>query len=101
MEPYLLYQAITLGYRFKEEAVTKIYPPKAVGYTKMTPVAGWWSILRPLVLLPLGLTKYPMQALRVPFVDLKAQYHPLKEGMDRSVIEVLEGGGFVLGQQLE
>ena len=57
MEPYLLYQAIKLGYRFKEEAVTKIYPPKAVGYTKMTPVAGWWSILRPLVLLSLGLKK--------------------------------------------
>jgi len=42
-----------------------------------------------------------MEALRVPFVDLKAQYHLLKEEMDRSVIEVLEGGGFVLGQQLE
>jgi len=57
MEPYLLYQAIRLGYRFKEEPVTKIYPPKAVGYTKMTPVAGWWSILRPLILLSVGLKK--------------------------------------------
>jgi dolichol-phosphate mannosyltransferase len=57
MEPYLLYQAIRLGYRFKEEPVTKIYPPKAVGYTKMTPLAGWWSIIRPIVLLPLGLKK--------------------------------------------
>ena len=42
-----------------------------------------------------------MEALRVPFVDLKAQYHLLKDEMDRSVIEVLEGGGFVLGEQLE
>ena len=57
MEPYLLYQAIRLGYRFKEEPVTKIYPPKAVGYTKMTPFAGWWSIVRPLVFLSLGLKK--------------------------------------------
>ncbi len=57
MEPYLLYQAIKLGYRFKEEPVTKIYPPKAIGYTKMTPVAGWWSILRPLILLSVGLKK--------------------------------------------
>ena len=57
MEPYLLYQAIVLGYRFKEEPVTKIYPSKAVGYTKMTPVIGWWSIVRPLLLLSLGLKK--------------------------------------------
>lgn len=57
MEPYLLYQAITLGYRFKEEPVTKIYPPKSVGYTKMTPLSGWWSIVRPLLLLSVGLKK--------------------------------------------
>ena len=57
MEPYLLYRAITLGYRFKEEPVTKIYPPKAVGYTKMTSLASWWSIVRPLVFLSLGLKK--------------------------------------------
>ena len=57
MEPYLLYQAIVLGYRFKEEPVTKIYPSKAIGYTKMTPVIGWWSIVRPLLLLSLGLKK--------------------------------------------
>src|SRR4029079_12080072 len=42
-----------------------------------------------------------MKVLRVPFVDLKAQYHLLKEEMDRAVIEVLESGGFVLGEQLE
>jgi len=35
--------------------VTKIYPPKAIGYTKMRPITGWWSMLRPLVLLGLGL----------------------------------------------
>src|SRR3954447_16688216 len=42
-----------------------------------------------------------MEILRVPFVDLKAQYRPIKEEMDRTVIEVLEGGGYVLGEPLE
>ena len=37
--------------------VTKIYPPKRSGYTKMKPITGWWSMLRPIVLLGLGLRK--------------------------------------------
>lgn len=57
LEPYLLYKAITSGYKFTEVPVTKIYPPKALGYTKMRPITGWWSILRPLILLGLGLKK--------------------------------------------
>ncbi len=55
IEPYLLYKAITLGFRFKEASVTKIYPSKKLGYTKMRPLTGWWSILRPLVYLGLGI----------------------------------------------
>jgi len=55
LEPYLLYQTIRLGYRFKEVPVTKIYPPKTLGYTKMKPITGWWSILRPIFLLSLGI----------------------------------------------
>ena len=57
LEPYLFYQAIRLGYQVKEVPVTKIYPPKALGYTKMKPLTGWWSILRPLFLLGLRLKK--------------------------------------------
>lgn len=57
LEPYIMYQAIKLGYRFKEMPVTKIYPPKELGYTKMKPITGWWSILRPLFLLSLGIKK--------------------------------------------
>jgi dolichol-phosphate mannosyltransferase len=53
LEPYLMNRAIRLGYKFKEVPVTKIYPPKALGYTKMKPIVGWWSILKPLVLLAL------------------------------------------------
>lgn len=57
LEPYLLFKVIKLGYRFKEAPVTKIYPSKKLGYTKMKPVIGWWSILRPLVFLGLGIRK--------------------------------------------
>lgn len=57
LEVYLLYQAIRLGYRVVEVPVHKTYPPKALGQTKMKPITGWWSILRPLVLLGLGLRR--------------------------------------------
>jgi len=57
LEPYLLYKVITLGYKFKEVGVTKIYPSKKLGYTKMRPITGWWSILRPLFYLWLGFKK--------------------------------------------
>jgi dolichol-phosphate mannosyltransferase len=55
LEPYLYWKTIRLGYSTAEAPVTKIYPPKAIGYTKMKPITGWWSMLRPLVLLGLRL----------------------------------------------
>ena len=57
LEPYILYKAIKLGYRHREAPATKVYPPHAQGYTKMKPISGWWSILRPIVYLGLGLKK--------------------------------------------
>lgn len=57
LEPYLLFKAIKLGYRFKEASVKKIYPSRKLGYTKMRPITGWWSIVRPLVFLGLGIKK--------------------------------------------
>lgn len=57
LEPYIFYKFIKLGYKVKEVPVTKIYPPKELGYTKMTPFTGWWSILRPLFFLALGIKK--------------------------------------------
>jgi len=57
LEPYLLFKTIELGYRHMEVPVTKIYPPHEQGYTKMRPVTGWWSILRPIVYLGLGVKK--------------------------------------------
>ncbi|MFC1453214.1 glycosyltransferase family 2 protein [Verrucomicrobiota bacterium] len=57
LEPYLFYKAVRLGYRVTEVPVTKIYPPKSLGYTKMKPFTGWWSIVKPVVYLALGLRK--------------------------------------------
>lgn len=57
LEPYLFFKAIRLGYKVTEVPVTKIYPPHQLGYTKMKPITGWWSILRPIFLLGLGLRK--------------------------------------------
>ena len=57
LEPYLYLRAIRLGYRTVEVPVTKIYPPRRLGQTKMKPLSGWWSILRPLVYVGLGLKR--------------------------------------------
>lgn len=57
LEPYLYLRSIQLGYRAVEVPVTKIYPPKDLGQTKMKPIVGWWSIVRPLVYVGLGLRK--------------------------------------------
>ena len=57
LEPYLYYMVIKCGYKTREVPVTKVYPPRELGYSKMRPIVGWWSILRPLFLLGLGLRK--------------------------------------------
>src|SRR5205823_3609198 len=57
LEPYIYYQAIHLGYKVMEVPVHKIYPDWKKGYTKMRPITGWWSILRPLVYLGLGIKR--------------------------------------------
>lgn len=57
LEPYILFKSIKLGHRFCEAPVTKIYPAKVLGYTKMKPIVGWWSILKPVFYLGLGIKK--------------------------------------------
>jgi glycosyltransferase involved in cell wall biosynthesis len=57
LEPYLYLRAIRLGHRTAEVPVTKVYPPRRLGQTKMKPVTGWWSILRPLVYVGLGIRR--------------------------------------------
>jgi dolichol-phosphate mannosyltransferase len=57
LETYLYLRTIRLGYRTVEVPVTKIYPPRELGQTKMRPIVDWWSILRPLVYLGLGIRR--------------------------------------------
>ena len=57
LEPYLLYKVIERGLPVAEAPVTKRYPTRDVGYTKMIPGLDWWSILRPLIYLRLGIRR--------------------------------------------
>jgi dolichol-phosphate mannosyltransferase len=57
LEPYLYLKVLKLGYRTAEVPVSKVYPPKKIGQTKMKPITGWWSILRPLVYVGLRIKK--------------------------------------------
>lgn len=57
LEVYLLWKVLQLGYQHKEVHCTKTYPPGSTSYTKMKPFTDWWSILRPIFLLGLGLRR--------------------------------------------
>ena len=57
LEPYILFKAVVLKHKVKEVPVTKIYPPKKLGYTKMRPLTGWWSFLKPLYYLGLRIER--------------------------------------------
>lgn len=57
-EYYVHWKAYTLGYAVAEVPVTKTYPGvKGVEYSKIRPITGWWRMLRPFILLGLGLKK--------------------------------------------
>jgi dolichol-phosphate mannosyltransferase len=57
-EYYVHWKAYTLGYRVAEVPVTKTYPGvKGVEYSKIKPITGWWRMLRPFILLALGIKK--------------------------------------------
>jgi len=55
LEVYLLMRVLKLGFRCTEVPVTKIYPPKKIGNTKMRPIVDWWKILSPIFYIGLGL----------------------------------------------
>ena len=57
LEPYILFSMIKHGYRHAEVPCTKLYPPREIGNTKMRPISGWIDILKPVVLLGLGLKR--------------------------------------------
>jgi dolichol-phosphate mannosyltransferase len=54
LEQYVYFKAIRCGYRVVEVPVTKRYPAdRRAGYTKIRPLVGWWSMLKPVVYLGL------------------------------------------------
>lgn len=57
LEPYLLYQAQQFGVNVLEVPCTVIYSKQRHSFSKMKPIKDWWRILRPLILLRLGLRK--------------------------------------------
>jgi dolichol-phosphate mannosyltransferase len=54
LEYYLHYKVLTLGYKFTERPVSKIYPIERRGYTKISPFRDWWQIIGPIILLKIG-----------------------------------------------
>jgi len=57
LEMYLLMRILMLDFKTAEVPVSKIYPPRKIGNTKMTPIIGWWKMLYPLFLVGLGFRK--------------------------------------------
>ena len=57
LEVYLLMTLLKSDHRCTEVPVTKIYPPKKIGNTKMRPIVDWWRMLRPILLIGFGLKK--------------------------------------------
>jgi dolichol-phosphate mannosyltransferase len=55
LEVYLLIRILQLGYRSIEVPVTKLYPSRQVGNTKMRPIVDWWHMLSPILITGLGL----------------------------------------------
>lgn len=55
LEVYLLIKLLQLGYRTTEVPVSKVYPSKAVGNTKMRPILDWWNMLAPIFVIGFGL----------------------------------------------
>jgi dolichol-phosphate mannosyltransferase len=55
LEVYLFMKLLKLGYRTAEVPVSKVYPLKATGYTKMRPVLDWWTMLSPIFVIGLGI----------------------------------------------
>jgi dolichol-phosphate mannosyltransferase len=62
LEVYLMMKLLKLGYRTAEAPVSKIYPPKAAGNTKMRPFLDWWQMLAPIFVVGLGLERLVLKS---------------------------------------
>jgi len=68
LEVYLLIKILKLGYRATEAPVSKVYPPRSIGYTKMRPLIDWWHMLSPVLIVGLGIDSllYGRRRRKVP-----------------------------------
>ncbi len=57
LEMYVLMKFLMLDFRTAEVPVSKIYPSRQLGNTKMVPIIGWWKMLYPIILVGLGIQK--------------------------------------------
>ena len=53
-EMYIMYKAIVLGYKITEIPASKIYI-QGISHSKMSPIIGWWKMLRAFFWLRLGI----------------------------------------------
>jgi dolichol-phosphate mannosyltransferase len=56
-EYYLLYYVLKTKKKFKEVPMSINYPPEKKNYSKIKPFSGWWSMIRPWILLSLHIKK--------------------------------------------
>jgi len=64
LEVYLIMKLIKLGYRPKEVSVSKIYPPRAAGNTKICPFVDWWNLARPIFIVGFGIEHFVNRRIR-------------------------------------
>jgi len=57
LEVYLLMKMLKLGYQVREVPVSKVYPPRSLGNTKMRPLIDWWNMLMPILVVGLGIER--------------------------------------------
>ena len=57
LEVYLMIKLLKLGYRTAEVPVSKIYPSRTTGNTKMRPLVDWWNMLSPIFVTALGIER--------------------------------------------
>ncbi len=57
LEMYLIMKILKSDFKTTEVPVSKIYPPKEIGNTKMMPIIGWWKMFYPIILVGLGIRK--------------------------------------------
>jgi dolichol-phosphate mannosyltransferase len=57
MEYYLHYKVLKHGVPMVEVPVSMVYPESRRDYSKIRPLTGWWSMVRPWIFLILGLRK--------------------------------------------